>query len=31
VLLDGGHFDAYTEAFDEAVRPATDWFGEHLL
>lgn len=30
VTLDGGHFDAYTEAFDEASSAATDWFVEHL-
>ena len=31
VLLDGGHFDAYTDGFDEAAGAATDWFSEHLL
>jgi uncharacterized protein len=31
VILDGGHFDAYTEGFDEAAQPAVDWFSEHLL
>ena len=30
VSLDGGHFDAYTEAFDEASTAATNWFVEHL-
>jgi fermentation-respiration switch protein FrsA (DUF1100 family) len=30
-LLDGGHFEAYVEAFDEASGAARDWFVEHLL
>ena len=31
VLLDGGHFDAYVDGFDEAAGAAADWFSEHLL
>jgi len=31
VTLDGGHFDAYVEAFDEASTAARDWFVEHLM
>jgi fermentation-respiration switch protein FrsA (DUF1100 family) len=30
VILDGGHFDAYTDGFDEAAGAATGWFTEHL-
>jgi uncharacterized protein len=30
VLLPGGHFDAYKEAFDQSAGPACDWFREHL-
>jgi len=30
VTLDGGHFDAYVEAFEESSGPARDWFVEHL-
>jgi uncharacterized protein len=30
VLLPGGHFDAYIEAFDQSAGPACDWFREHL-
>jgi len=30
VVLPGGHFEAYTTAFDAAARPARDWFVEHL-
>lgn len=29
-ILDGGHFDAYTEAFDRSCGAAVDWFTEHL-
>ena len=31
VLLPGGHFDAYVEAFDQASRPACEWFATHLM
>ncbi len=31
VLLPGGHFDAYVEAFDQACQPACKWFTAHLL
>ena len=31
VRLDGGHYDAYTVAFDEAANAARDWFVAHLL
>jgi len=30
VTLDGGHFDAYVEKFEESSGPARDWFVEHL-
>lgn len=30
VTLDGGHFEAYVEAFDEASSAAREWFVEHL-
>ncbi|MFV0284156.1 MAG: alpha/beta hydrolase [Castellaniella sp.] len=30
VLLNGGHFDAYTTDFENASRPAIAWFQEHL-
>lgn len=30
-LLDGGHFEAYVEAFDEASGAACAWFAEHLV
>lgn len=30
VTLDGGHFDAYTEAFEESSSAASEWFVEHL-
>lgn len=30
VVLPGGHFDAYTDAFDDAAGAAADWFGQHL-
>jgi fermentation-respiration switch protein FrsA (DUF1100 family) len=29
--LSGGHFDAYTAAFDQAANVAREWFVEHLL
>ncbi|RBI58579.1 acetylxylan esterase [halophilic archaeon] len=31
VTLDGGHFDAYVEKFEESSGPARDWFVEHML
>jgi fermentation-respiration switch protein FrsA (DUF1100 family) len=31
VILDGHHFDAYIEGFDEAAGAASSWFAEHLL
>lgn len=31
MTLDGGHFEAYVEAFDEASTAAREWFAEHLL
>ena len=31
VVLPGAHFDAYTDAFDDAAGAATDWFVEHLM
>lgn len=30
-ILDGGHFDAYTKAFDASCGAAVDWFTEHLM
>lgn len=30
-ILDGGHFDAYVEKFEESSGPAREWFVEHLL
>jgi hypothetical protein len=30
VTLDGGHFDAYVEAFEESSSAASEWFVEHL-
>jgi uncharacterized protein len=30
-MLPGGHFDAYTAAFDQAAKAAQEWFMEHLL
>jgi uncharacterized protein len=30
VLLAGGHFDAYVDAFDASSGPAVAWFKEHL-
>jgi fermentation-respiration switch protein FrsA (DUF1100 family) len=30
-MLPGGHFDAYTTAFDQAAKAAQEWFVEHLL
>ena len=31
VVLDGGHFDAYIDSFDESSSAARDWFEQHLL
>jgi uncharacterized protein len=31
VVLPGAHFDAYTDAFDDAAGAAADWFTQHLL
>lgn len=31
VTLDGGHFDAYVEKFEESSEPACNWFADHLL
>lgn len=30
VTIDGGHFDAYVEKFEETSGPARDWFVKHL-
>jgi len=30
VLLQGGHFEAYVERFDQSAGPACDWFRTHL-
>ncbi|WP_265112054.1 alpha/beta hydrolase [Halosolutus halophilus] len=30
VTLDGGHFDAYVNKFDESSGPAREWFVDHL-
>ncbi len=30
-ILEGGHFDAYIETFDESSAAARDWFAQHLL
>jgi fermentation-respiration switch protein FrsA (DUF1100 family) len=30
VILPGGHFDAYVDAFEESSGPAAAWFNEHL-
>jgi uncharacterized protein len=30
VLLPGGHFEAYVEAFEQSSGPAIDWFRKHL-
>ena len=30
ILLPGGHFEAYVEAFDQSSGPACDWFRAHL-
>lgn len=30
VLLPGGHFEAYVEAFEQSSAPACDWFRTHL-
>ena len=31
VVLPGGHFEAYTTAFDDAGGAARDWLVQHLL
>jgi fermentation-respiration switch protein FrsA (DUF1100 family) len=31
VVLPGGHFEAYTNAFEDAAGAAADWFTQHLL
>ncbi len=31
VILNGGHFGAYVETFDESSSAARDWFVQHLL
>jgi hypothetical protein len=31
VILNGGHFGAYVETFDESSSSAGDWFVQHLL
>ncbi len=31
VLLPGGHFDAYTDNFEDAAMPARNWFVKHLV
>ncbi|WP_265110596.1 alpha/beta hydrolase [Halosolutus halophilus] len=31
VTLDGGHFEAYVEKFDESSEAARDWFVDHLI
>ena len=31
VILEGGHFGAYVETFDESSSVARDWFVQHLL
>lgn len=31
VTLDGGHFEAYVKAFDEASTAAREWFVKHLM
>lgn len=31
LVLDGGHFGAYIETFDESSSAARDWFRQHLL
>lgn len=30
VFIEGGHFDAYVKGFEQAVRPAVDWFVNNL-
>lgn len=30
VMLPGGHFDAYVDGFEASMRPARDWFLQHL-
>lgn len=31
VILDGGHFGAYVETFDESSSVASEWFVQHLM
>lgn len=31
VTIDGGHFGAYVEKFEETSTPATNWFVDHLM
>ena len=31
VVLNGGHFDAYIDSFDESSSSAKNWFSQHLL
>jgi uncharacterized protein len=31
VLLPGGHFDTYAEAFDQSCQSACEWFATHLM
>jgi uncharacterized protein len=31
VLLPGGHFDTYAEAFDQSCQAACEWFATHLM
>ncbi|MFT5425189.1 MAG: fermentation-respiration switch protein FrsA (DUF1100 family) [Gammaproteobacteria bacterium] len=31
VILDGGHFGAYVETFDESSSAASEWFVQHLI
>lgn len=31
VVLNGGHFDAYIDSFDESSSSAKDWFSQYLL
>jgi uncharacterized protein len=30
-ILDGGHFGAYVETFDESSSAASEWFVQHLI
>ncbi|OPY56623.1 MAG: Alpha/beta hydrolase family protein [Pelotomaculum sp. PtaU1.Bin035] len=31
IIIAGGHFDAYTNCFDQSSKAAIEWFKEHLL